>query len=190
MGIMSIVRMLVKVFKPADLIAFFACAFLGFFVSTILPAGPWAVFGSMLVFYHLFLTWLIIDADRKVGLSLPIALAIVTHLACLAVVITYGMGRDVVPFFGFLRYGIASIAVFERKWLFNESRKKEEKAPIAAPVSATAAATLATASADDYDAWVQHLATRNPLSRKPGMSVQDEYEQWLLARAKKRAAAS
>jgi hypothetical protein len=91
------------------------------------------------------------------------------------------------------------MSFFERGWLFNGSQKKKNEAPVADPaVAAPAVAVPAvaskvvvtpTVSAEDYDAWLCHLAKRNPLSRKPGMTMKDEYEQWMAARFKSQAAA-
>jgi hypothetical protein len=187
---LSLVRRLVRVVKPADFFAFLICTLLAHSVASFLPEGGWSVYGSMLVFYHLFLAWLVIDADRRGGLSPPIFSAIMTHLACLTFVIAYGTGRDVIPFFGFLRYAIFGLAVFERNWILAWGKKKKEEVPVTAPLSAAAATTIAQATADDYDAWLQYLATRNPLSRKPGMTIQEEYEQWMVDRAKSRSATS
>jgi uncharacterized membrane protein YhaH (DUF805 family) len=57
--------------------------------------------------------------------------------------------------------------------------------PIAYTTSPTAAAT-----AEDYAAWQHHLAQRNPLSRPPGATIKDEYEQFMADRAKNRPAVS
>jgi len=171
--------------KAADLVAFLISAFLGYMASTLVPAGPWANYTFILVFYHLFLAWLLIDAGHKTGVSLPIVTAILTHLACLAIIVFYGMGQHVIPFYRVLRFGIIALAIFERNWIFSGGKKKQEL-PVVAPISTV----IAEATADDQEAWLNHLATRNPLSRKPGISIKDEYEEWLAARAKKRRTSS
>jgi len=169
--------------KAADLVAFLVSALLGYLASTLVPQGSWANYTFILVFYHLFLAWLLIDADHKTSVYLPIVTAILTHLACLAIIITYGMGQEVIPFYRVLRFGVIALAIFERNWLFSGGKKKQEL-PVKAPISTV----IAEATAEDHEAWLNHLATRNPLSRKPGMSIKDEYEEWLAARAKKRSA--
>ena len=186
MGFLSFVRLFSKLAKPADVAAFILSALLGYLAASFLPEGAWASYTFILLSYHLFLTWLVIDADRKRGVALPILPAILTHLACLALIVTVGMGRNSIPFYAFLRFGIAGLALFERDWIFSVGRKVEEEYPATAPVSAV----VAEASADDHDAWLQHLAQRNPLSRKPGMSIQDEYQEFLAARSKNRLAKS
>ena len=185
MGIFSLVRLLTRFVKAADLVAFLVSAFLGYMASTFVPQGPWANYTFILVFYHIFLAWLLIDADHRTGVSMPIILAILTHLACLTIIITYGMGQDVIPFYRVLRFGVIALAIFERNWLFSGGKKKQEL-PVEAPINTV----IAEATAEDQEAWLIHLATRSSLSRKPGMSIKDEYIEWLAARAKKRSASS
>lgn len=49
---------------------------------------------------------------------------------------------------------------------------------------------IVTATPEDYEAWLRYLSTRNPTHRKRSMNIGDEYEDWLQARARARAAAS
>jgi hypothetical protein len=164
-----------------DIAAFFAATLLGYLAGAVVPAGSWSVYVSILVSYHLFLAWLVFSTEQKTGASLPIASTVVTHLACLAIIIPLGMGRRHIPFFTIFRYGIASLAIFERGWLFSgkmgEPEPKREETPIA-PV-------IITATAEDFQEWQRHLARQKPGSRKPGSSRKTEYEQWLIARAQK-----
>jgi len=183
MGILSLVRLFTRFVKAADLVAFLICAFLGYMASTLVPDGSWANYTFILVFYHLFLVWLLIDADHKTGVSLSIVSVILTHLACLAIIVFYGMGHGVIPFYRVLRFGVIALAIFERNWLFSGGKKKQVL-PVAAPINPV----IAEATAEDQEAWLNHLATRSPLSRKPGISIKDEYVEWLTARANKRSA--
>jgi hypothetical protein len=189
MGPLTLVRVLARIIKPEDFIAFMISAVLGLFAASLLPQGPWAIYTFLLVYYHLFLAWMVIDADRRKGSFRPAVQAILIHLVFLTLVVTLGVERNVVPFFGLCRCCVIVLAVFERNWLFSGFRKMVE-VPVLAPVSAEAASVIASATADDYDAWLQYLAQRDPLTRKPGVSIQNEYEQWMVARAKSRSAAS
>jgi hypothetical protein len=45
-----------------------------------------------------------------------------------------------------------------------------------------------TASAEENEEWLRHLATRNATQRKPGSSIDEEYRAWLIKRAKTRTA--
>jgi hypothetical protein len=190
--------------EPIDGGALFVCDLLGFLAGLLFwPSRVLAFSAYMLVSYHLFLAWLLIRSDRKVGLSMHIVSTVVTHLACvlaacfcfmLAVSIGYG-GLVFWSVFRVIRSAIficiPGLAAFERFWLFSgRAQKKEIPAAVVDPVAAAAiAAAHAAATGDDYEAWQQHLAQRHPLSRKPGTTLKDEYEQFMVARVKSRAAA-
>jgi len=165
-----------------DVVAFMFAGLLGYLAATLVPAGAWAIYASILVSYHLFLGWLVVTAEHKTGVSLPIASTILTHLACLALILTLGMGRHVVPFFGIFRYGIAALAIFERGWLFsgNNNQPKHQDVPSTTPI--------VIASGDDYQEWLRYLAHQKTTSRRLGTSLKAEYEQWLLTRAQNRPA--
>jgi hypothetical protein len=186
MGILSLVRLLTRFVKGADLVAFLASAFLAFMVASLLPQGTWANYAFILVAYHLFLAWLIIDADHGKGLSLPIGSTILTHAACIVIVIPFGMGGSFIPLFSYFRAGVAALAVFERDWIFRESRKMKE-IPVSSEVNDAASMVNANATGEDYAAWSNYLTHRDPRLRKPGMSVKEEYEQWMVARIKSRS---
>jgi hypothetical protein len=166
-----------------DIAAFFAATLLGYLAGGFVP-GSWSIYVSILVAYHLFLVWLILSAEHKTGISLPLASTIVTHLACLAVIIPLGIGHRHIPFFGIFRYGIASLAIFERGWLFS-GRGGGEPKPVEAPI----APIVMASTGDDFAEWQLYLAQQKPGSRKIGTSLQTEYEQWLLARAQSRTTA-
>ena len=86
------------------------------------------------------------------------------------------------------------MSLFERGWLFILNGKKRDEIPATAPAVAAIAVTpkvdaAPVITADDYEAWLCHLRQRHPLSRKPGMTMKDEYDQWMVARFKSQAAA-
>lgn len=66
--------------------------------------------------------------------------------------------------------------------IYGPSPKKEVR------IADEKAAVATTATVDDYEEWLKYLAQPNRPPRKPGMSVQDEYKQWLLARARAKVA--
>jgi hypothetical protein len=47
---------------------------------------------------------------------------------------------------------------------------------------------ILTATGEDHEDWLRHLARRNPTHRRAGSSISEEYHDWLLARSKARAA--
>jgi hypothetical protein len=167
------------------IVVFALCSGLGYLLKLYLPEGAWATYVPILVTYHLFLVWLVFTADHKAGFSLPIFSTILTHLACLIVVVSLAVGRDFIPFFWLVRYCIPGIAPFETNWLFSGGRKDEGDRVTSAGAAkrATAAAT-----AEDYEEWLRYLQKRNPLSVKSGMTLKEEYEQFMVARIKSRPA--
>ena len=179
MGLISFLNL-----EGKDLVGFFLANLLGYLAGTLVPHGAWAIYTSILVSYHIFLAWLIVWDDHETGVSLPIASTVVTHTACLALILPLGMGRHYIPFFGIFRYTIAALAIFECKWLFSResAQPMHQPAPVAASVPAD--------TADDYQDWLRHLAQQKSGSRKPGSSLKAEYEQWMLARVKSRPTAS
>ena len=195
MGILSLVRMLVKFVKPVDLIVFLISVLIGYYVASFLPVGAWANYTFILLSYHLFLTWLVIDADHETGISLPIGSTLLTHAACLVLIISFGAESHHIPFFAFVRAGVVMLAIFERDWLFSGNAKKKDVATKKVPVKAAVNAipvdvAIAEATAEDHEAWIRHLAQPNRATRKPGLSVKDEYEHWLVARIGSRHAAA
>lgn len=46
---------------------------------------------------------------------------------------------------------------------------------------------ISTATGEDHEAWLRYLSTRNPTHRKAGLTMAEEYREWLLARARTRA---
>jgi hypothetical protein len=48
---------------------------------------------------------------------------------------------------------------------------------------------LMQATGEDNEEWLRHLASRCPTHRKAGSSISEEYERWLVQRAKAKAAA-
>jgi uncharacterized membrane protein YhaH (DUF805 family) len=52
--------------------------------------------------------------------------------------------------------------------------------------ASVASSSAFVATTEDYDAWNYHLAHRNPLARKPGTTIRDEYDQFMARRAKNR----
>ena len=179
-----------------DIAAYVVSNLIGFVAGLyFLPNLLLSVLASVLISFHLFLAWLVITAKHDTGFSFPIVSTIFTHLCCLVVVIVVGFARNI-PFFGIIRYSIPAIAIFERNYLFKAQtyRSKSKTVSVSKQEAEKKAATVANAVAaaatvDDYEEWLRYLAQPNRPPRKPGLSVQDEYKQWLVARARARALA-
>jgi hypothetical protein len=91
-----------EAFDGADIAAFVASMAVGFFASTFAPAGPASIYTSVLVSYHVFLGWLIFFAKghRQAGVSLPVAQTLVTHAACVLLImspIVTAVAKHVIP---------------------------------------------------------------------------------------------
>lgn len=177
-------------------VVFVICSLLGYIVSSFIPEGAWSTSAYLLVTYHLFLEWLAITANYEKDLSLPIGSIILIHLSCLTLVLCIGIGVRSIPLIGLSCYIVPALGVFEIKWLFLKGKKKKEirlvsekaAAAAASRAAAVAAAVSAAATVDDYQDWLRYLAQPDRPPRKPGTSVEDEYKQWLLERAKSRIA--
>jgi len=91
-----------EAFDGADIGAFVASAAVGFLASTFAPAGPASVYTCVLVSYHAFLGWLIFfsQGHKKEGVSLPVAQTLLTHAACLLLImspIVTAVAKHVIP---------------------------------------------------------------------------------------------
>jgi len=197
---MGLIRML-KLEGP-DIAAFFVAGLMGYLVSTLVPPGLWSTLTYVLVSYHIFLVWLVLTGERDAAIQLPIVSTIITHLACLTLVLPLGFARHflsmflagihpsltvllllifmrfLLPVTSVLRYAVTALAVFERYWLFSA----DEVQKVNRPIEVAPSPVLQAATADDMRDWQQHLAQMKPGSRPMGSSLKAEYEQWLLAR--------
>ena len=182
MGISWLLRLLAMVVKSSDLIAFLVSAFIANLVSRFLPEGAWYNYDYILISYNLFFIWLVITTVHMKRISLPIGISFMTHAVCLVLIVPIGMGNGVIPYFEYVRFCVPTLAYIERKWIISLGVKKMQEPPVSVPVSAV----IAEATADDHEAWIKYLSNRDPRLQKPGISIKEEYEKWLDARAKKR----
>jgi hypothetical protein len=174
-------------------------------MGNLLPDTALANYAYILIMYHVVLAIRIAMSDKKGGLSLPLWQAIVTHAACIAVVVGMAMARHAIPFFGLLRFFLPGIAPFEAAWLFSGEKAKSlvEKQDSFGIVPAEPAATVAvggvaasavapssfmTSTGDDYEDFIHHMRAGKRPFRKPGVTVKQEFELWLAHRNKTQAA--
>lgn len=197
---MGVVRLLTS----ANGRAFLICSLVGYLIARFMPPGALGLYLSMLVSYHLYLGWLVISAEHEAGFSLPILSTVFTHLCCLGVVLSLPSLRHVIPYFSFLRFGVTYLAAYECQWLFrsHSARKVPENPepsvahdaaktidPAPVPVSAPVAQLVTVGGDDDHEAWLRHLAKRTPATMRRGLSVKEEHDEFMRARAKGRVAA-
>ena len=157
-------------------------AALGYLAGHSFLTGDWAVFVSILVSYHLFLGFLVLTAEHKAGFSLPVGATILTHSACLAIIVCLGIGGRYIPFFSLISLFVPALAPFECNWLFSTG-KTEKVVKAAAPVNTA----FAEANREDYAEWMNFVAKQKPPFPRPGSTLPAEYEQWLNARNKGRS---
>jgi len=168
-----------------DVAAFVVAGGLGYFAGTFVSDETSAIYVSILASYHLFLAWLVFGSSNKAGVSLPIVSTLLTHTACMVVVLAPVMiAPHEAPLFGIFRYSVAALAMFERGWLFTSTGTESKKAVKTQP--ATEQMPEVRGTIEDEAAWLEYLSTRRPGSSKAGTSVKEEHEQWLRARLKKR----
>ncbi|MGA2849399.1 MAG: hypothetical protein ABSE46_10410 [Terracidiphilus sp.] len=189
---MTLLKIFTKLVKGEDLLAFMFSALVAYLVASFLPEGPWVSYVFILIFYHLFLAWVVVDPDRKKLQTVSIVPTVVMHLTALALIVGFIMTRSSVPFFVILRFSIVGLAIAERRMLstWTEEKKEVQVDAKAAAVSAAAAEVVDSLTGEEYEEWVSYLSKRNPLSVKAGTTVKQEYEQWLLARVRNRPAVS
>jgi hypothetical protein len=90
----------------------------------LLPDTALATYAYILISYHLVLGFKVLTADKEAGMSLPWGQTILTHLACVGLLIGLAMGRHTIPFFGLIRYALPGLAPFEASWLFSGEKVK------------------------------------------------------------------
>lgn len=164
------------------ILAYAVSAIIGFLIGHYLFEGAPAAYATLLISYHLFLAYLVVTAAHEKGLSMPIGVTIVYHLAFLGLLLGIAYGRAYIPFFFVVRWLIPALAPFETHWLFAGKEK-----PRAAKEEA--ALPAAEATIEDHEAFREYLTGKDRLFRKPGISVNQEFNLWLADRRKKAAEA-
>ncbi len=174
----------------------------------LLPDTALATFAYILITYHVVLAFKVFTGNKQLGLSLPLWQTLLTHAACVGLLVGLGLGRHTIPFFGIIRYFLPGLAPFEAEWLFSGGRLKANENPDEARIQAaiegkaspqpSAASAQSASSApslymnssgDEYNEFLELMRQGKRPYRKPGLSVAQEYERWLAARAKSHPAA-
>jgi hypothetical protein len=171
-------------------IAFFFDGFDASQIENILPSSAFATYAYIVGGYHIVLILAILFKNKQKGFSLPLGSTLITHLACLTIVVGLAVTREYIPFFGLIRFFIPGIAPFEAKWLFSGGKKQAGGVLGAEPAEGTPAAEAATvANAEDYEEFLKLLYLNKRPHRRPGSSLKEEFERWRAARAKEQARA-
>jgi hypothetical protein len=162
------------------LVGFAVSSLIGYVIGNYLLDGPAAAYASILISYHIYLVFLVFLVMREErGLAMPVGQAITTHLAFLAVLIALPYMREQVPFFGLIQLLIPGLAPFESKWLFSRAGAVKQQ-HVEEPE-----AGMHDASEDDHDAFRAYLRLEHRPFRKPGFSLNQEFNAWLADRRMK-----
>lgn len=160
----------------------------------LLPDTALANFIYILGTYHLVLLFKVFNSEKKAGLSFPLGQTILTHLACVVVLVGLAVLRHQIPFFGLIRYFIPGLAPFEARWLFaseksNLSQITDDQAIQAGTVNveamqggaaaAPAPSLFSTSTGEEYNEFLTQMQQGKRPFRKPGISIKQEYELWL-----------
>jgi hypothetical protein len=165
--------------------AYIVSALIGFAISHYFLEGAAAAFASILISYHLYLLFLVLTADHEKGFSMPIGQTILTHSAFLVVLIGLPYMREHIPFFSLLSLLVPGLAPFETMWLFSGRTQ-----PIKTVDEPRLPSGPVTATAQDHQEFVVYLRQKYRPFKKPGMTVDDEFQAWLTDRVRNRVAAS
>jgi hypothetical protein len=163
-------------------IGFIVSSLIGFVIGHYLLDGAPAAYASILISYHLYLIFLVVLVIREEkGLAMPLSQALLTHMAFLGILIGLPYMREQIPLFGLLRLLVPGLAPFESKWLFSRAGASEKK------VEADASIDMHQATNEDHDAFREYLKREHRPFRKPGWSLNQEFNAWLNDRRTKAA---
>lgn len=152
------------------------CSLVGYLLARFLPDGALGIYAPLLISYHLFLAFLVVTTIQDKGISLPIPSTMLTHVACLALLVVFSEAREYIPYFEIIRFFLPGIAAFEAAWLFSgKGKKKHAAAEPDGPIGGTA---------EDYEDFILYLRQNERQFSKPGRSVKEEYKSWLAYRSK------
>jgi hypothetical protein len=158
------------------------CGLVGYLLAQFLPDGALSVYAPMLIAYHLFLAFLVITTVQDKGISLSPVPTVLTHVACLALLVIFAEARAYIPYFSIIRFFTPGIAAAEAAWLLGGKGKKAQVAvDTADPMGGTA---------QDYEDFIHYLRQNERPFSKPGRSVKEEYKFWLAYRSKQGAMSS
>jgi hypothetical protein len=112
--------------EVTDVGAFVVSCLLGYFAGSLAPHGLLSILTSLLVSYHLFLSWLVFGSRYQTAVPTSWVATLVTHACCMVLVIVpVWMARGIIPFYDSFRFAMVGLALFERTWLFSGSEIRQ-----------------------------------------------------------------
>jgi hypothetical protein len=122
--------------EGSDVVAFAVACLIGYFAGMAVPIETLSIFTTLLVSYHLLLTWLVFCGKRRYLAPSSLVATLVTHVCCLfLLVIPVSLAKGIVPFFDFFRYAMVGLAFFERSWLFSGSEIRHQSKASVTPIT-------------------------------------------------------
>jgi len=154
-------------------VLFVLCSAAGYFAGMFVPDRPGSPYIPILLAYHLFFLFLVINIVRKSKRDIYLALSppsvVLAHLACLGVLIGIVMQRDYVPHYEFLQYLALGLAPFEVNRLLKRRTHRDPEEP----------AQMPEGSYEEYSQFLAYMKERNRRFQKAGRTVHSEYAVWL-----------
>ena len=146
-----------------------------------------AALAFVLISFHLFLASLIVISSIKEGELPSVTRMLLVHPVAVALMFGLGYSLQSVPFFGDFNFLLCLVAVFEVDWLFAFSGETKKKKT---PVRETAQASplqLVEPTIEDHEAFREYMMQSRRPFRKPGISINEEFNLWLAERQAKKA---
>lgn len=160
------------------------CAGVGYALGRVLPESAATPYIPILVSYHLLLLCMIVYAwakgEQRPGLSMPLPVAVFTHLAFIGAMLGYVFGRHSMPLYGLVQYTVPGLAVFEAKWLFESSKPGHAQAE---------PEKMPEGTQDDYAEFTEYLRGKRKFQRA-GRTANEEFAMWRADREKQRQVAA
>jgi len=160
----------------------------GYYLSELLPHAQWAQIVAILVTYHLYLAWTVFSTgERSLAHSVPTTL--LTHLACVALVVAGSMLRIprgiimilafIFPVAGMIKFGLVSIVLFERVWVFSGGKQRLPKFKAARLKPGQLDIPPLESTPELYQQWLSLRSQKRADQYKVGETMKEEYASWL-----------
>jgi hypothetical protein len=209
-----------SIFRSKDRFVYFVCGMAGLGLYFFTKGWVWAPYVATLLTYHLFLVWLLLTTEKKVGLPHNIVATVSGHLLVIVLVIASNFGIAFAyrtflssltlenAFVTFLFSGklirvaqamlMYGLSFGELDLLFINEFNGENAyfgpgtASYAMPKLARGKSDtpLIPATGEDHFEWVQNRSRNGAFGYDPNKPLADDFEEWLRARGKTQYAAS
>jgi hypothetical protein len=160
----------------------------GYYLSELLPHTQWAQIVAILFTYHLYLAWTVFSTgERSLAHSVPTT--VLTHLACVALVVAGSMLRIprgiimilafIFPVAGMIKFGLVSIVLFERVWVFSGGKQRQAKSKESRLKPGQIETPPLESTPELYQQWLSFRSNKRADQYKVGETMKEEYAAWL-----------